>query len=217
MAEAHGTCVVCGKATHRPEGRRGPLPSTCSKTCSNRRRYLKLIAQETPEQREKRKARVAKAVRTFTARAKAQGRPLHVKHDYAIGSCTVCGKVVPAKRLQSGHVGKPGRYCSRSCRNRVSRAKRVAIERQGDFINPYSVFIADRWTCYLCGKHTPKALRGTSHKDAPELEHVMPLSKGGTHTRSNVRCACRECNSRKASKMPSPSVTGGGRSASLGI
>jgi 5-methylcytosine-specific restriction endonuclease McrA len=36
----------------------------------------------------------------------------------------------------------------------------------------------------------------------PELEHVIPLSKGGTHTKDNVRCSCRACNLNKGANMP---------------
>lgn len=39
-------------------------------------------------------------------------------------------------------------------------------------------------------------------KAAPELDHVMPLSKGGTHSMDNVQLLCRKCNQRKGSRMP---------------
>lgn len=43
---------------------------------------------------------------------------------------------------------------------------------------------------------------GSTESNAPELEHVIPLSKGGTHTRANVRCSCRACNLNKGAKLP---------------
>ena len=36
--------------------------------------------------------------------------------------------------------------------------------------------------------------RGSYDDDAPELEHVVALSKGGEHSYRNCRCACRACN-----------------------
>lgn len=33
-----------------------------------------------------------------------------------------------------------------------------------------------------------------------ELDHVVPLSKGGRHTKSNVQPLCRSCNARKGAK-----------------
>ena len=59
------------------------------------------------------------------------------------------------------------------------------------------VFERDGWTCYLCGKPTPKEKMGTREHDAPEQEHVIPLSHGGSHCYANVRCACHACNKAK--------------------
>ena len=48
-------------------------------------------------------------------------------------------------------------------------------------------------SCYICGIETdPGASPYTANK--AELEHVIPLSKGGSHTRDNLRCACFRCN-----------------------
>jgi endogenous inhibitor of DNA gyrase (YacG/DUF329 family) len=41
---------------------------------------------------------------------------------------------------------------------------------------------------------TPKSLRGTFVDNAPELDHIIPLSLGGTHTKSNTQLLCRKCN-----------------------
>lgn len=41
---------------------------------------------------------------------------------------------------------------------------------------------------------------GTCHDKAPELEHIIPLSRGGLHTFSNVACSCRKCNHAKGDK-----------------
>jgi len=36
--------------------------------------------------------------------------------------------------------------------------------------------------------------------DAPELDHIVPIAAGGSHTYSNVACACKKCNIKKSSK-----------------
>lgn len=51
----------------------------------------------------------------------------------------------------------------------------------------------DNQTCHLC-------LRWVSVHDA-SLDHVVPLSKGGQHTKDNVRLAHRVCNSRKGDRL----------------
>ncbi|MCK4792038.1 MAG: HNH endonuclease [Desulfobacteraceae bacterium] len=49
--------------------------------------------------------------------------------------------------------------------------------------------------CYLCGKPIPKGHR--------HVDHIIPLSKGGKHTASNLAIACESCNLSKYNKMPS--------------
>lgn len=51
----------------------------------------------------------------------------------------------------------------------------------------------DGQACYLCGKEI------SIH--AITLDHIVPLSRGGTHTPLNVRVACQPCNSRKGKKL----------------
>jgi len=60
---------------------------------------------------------------------------------------------------------------------------------------PYSrkeIIERDRRTCYLCGKF----VRGLIH-----LDHIIPLSRGGSDTSDNVRVTCPKCNLRKGSKV----------------
>jgi|SRR5690625_2667628 len=89
---------------------------------------------------------------------------------------------------------------SRRKHKRIYRAKRRAIERgaQADRIDPIKVFERDKWRCHLCGCRTPKRLRGSYEPNAPELDHIIPLAAGGSHTWGNVACSCRECNIAKS-------------------
>lgn len=96
-------------------------------------------------------------------------------------------------------------FCSQECRNRhhcrvakATRRARICGAGKIDSIDPIKVFRRDGWKCYLCGAKTPRRLRGGVDDRAPELEHVVPISRGGTHTYSNVRCACRKCNQEKS-------------------
>jgi 5-methylcytosine-specific restriction endonuclease McrA len=63
------------------------------------------------------------------------------------------------------------------------------------------VFKRDNWCCWLCGGHAPPELRGTTNDLAPEIDHVIPLSRGGGHTYSNVACAHRKCNAAKGAAI----------------
>jgi len=48
--------------------------------------------------------------------------------------------------------------------------------------------------CYLCHRHIPIGGR--------HVDHILPLSKGGAHTASNLAVACASCNLSKSAKLP---------------
>ncbi|MBU4260150.1 MAG: HNH endonuclease [Proteobacteria bacterium] len=48
--------------------------------------------------------------------------------------------------------------------------------------------------CYYCGKQTPpKELT---------MDHIVPISRGGRSTKSNVVTSCKECNNKKKHLLP---------------
>jgi 5-methylcytosine-specific restriction endonuclease McrA len=114
--------------------------------------------------------------------------------------------------LQCGLEFKPSKevrrtiFCSDKCQRQYhGRHRRLALRAGGESqaVDRLKVFERDGWRCYLCRQPTPRHLRGTYDARAPELEHVVPLSRGGAHAVSNVACACRECNSRKRNRLVS--------------
>jgi 5-methylcytosine-specific restriction endonuclease McrA len=54
------------------------------------------------------------------------------------------------------------------------------------------VFIRDRYRCQYCNRQMKKLT----------LDHVMPRSRGGSHSWTNIVSACGECNHRKAGRTP---------------
>ena len=69
-------------------------------------------------------------------------------------------------------------------------------------VDPIKVFERDKWKCQICGVKTPRKLRGTINDRAPELDHIMPLSRGGAHSYMNTQCLCRKCNAAKSDTPP---------------
>lgn len=120
--------------------------------------------------------------------------------------CKACGK-----GYMTSFKPEHRNYCSVGCRdvaNQInkamnksysSRARKYGV-RYGP-ISVVKVFNRDKWTCQICGIKTPKANRGTIKDNAPELDHIIPLSKGGSHTVGNVQCACRKCNNSKRDRL----------------
>jgi 5-methylcytosine-specific restriction endonuclease McrA len=65
-------------------------------------------------------------------------------------------------------------------------ARRVAFTR-------FNVFLRDRFTCQYCG--------GVFPSSALTFEHVVPRSRGGLTTWSNIVTACEPCNTRKGNAV----------------
>jgi 5-methylcytosine-specific restriction endonuclease McrA len=84
----------------------------------------------------------------------------------------------------------------RACTTDRQRAKLYGCAYQT--ISKVSVFERDGWACYLCGDPTPRELKGTRNPKAPEIDHVVPMVRGGSHTYENVRCVCKSCNRAKS-------------------
>jgi 5-methylcytosine-specific restriction endonuclease McrA len=87
------------------------------------------------------------------------------------------------------------RYKARPGSSHRRRARRFGVAFAN--INKWTVFARDGWTCQMCGTHTPRAKSGTYDNDAPVLDHILPISRGGPHTYENVQCLCKGCNSVK--------------------
>ena len=60
------------------------------------------------------------------------------------------------------------------------------------------LFARDHYSCQYCGR-TASALRP---REALTRDHVVPLSRGGLNSWTNVVTACSSCNTRKANHLP---------------
>jgi 5-methylcytosine-specific restriction endonuclease McrA len=58
------------------------------------------------------------------------------------------------------------------------------------------IFERDGYICQLCGRKT-RPDWNHNHPLYPNLDHIIPLSLGGPHTKQNVQCLCRHCNMKK--------------------
>lgn len=56
------------------------------------------------------------------------------------------------------------------------------------------LIIAQKRKCWWC----LKIVRGT-----PEMDHRIPLARGGTNSRANIVLSCKPCNRSKGARMPS--------------
>lgn len=120
-----------------------------------------------------------------------------------VRECAECGKT-----FKPEYGDKRSVFCSKVCAKKSSNRKKESCHRGRakkyqvayESVDPIKVFERDGWMCQICGTHTPRKHRGTTRKNAPELDHRIPMSKGGGHLYENTQCACRQCNGSKGNK-----------------
>lgn len=139
--------------------------------------------------------------------------------DVVPRNCKFCGfEFVPGQQeeIASGamEAGRGGAWwwrtaCSSLCAGmsaddaaKARRRKAIASTSDGE-INRFAVFQRDGYRCYLCGRQTAES----PSDRRPQLDHVVPLCRGGTHTMDNVRCACQRCNLTKGHRTLSGVAT----------
>jgi hypothetical protein len=138
-------------------------------------------------------------------------KPRSGKPGGALSACPDCGDRFDPR--PSGR-GIPRRRC-RPCQSAFARenqknlAMRLRAIKAGaarvELVIRMDVFLRDDWICHLCGDTVPEKSRGyhgtyrggRSDRQAPVVDHVIPLSMGGDHTFENCKTAHRGCNSRK--------------------
>ena len=63
----------------------------------------------------------------------------------------------------------------------------------------FAVFDRDGFTCCYCGRQPPSVQL--------EIDHIIPVSNGGTNDQENLRTACVDCNRGKSNKSLGQIVT----------
>ena len=104
--------------------------------------------------------------------------------------CKACEKIWN-KQYFSTKAGKDA--------DKRSTYKRRALKKHLRFevFNPSEIFERDRYICQLCGKKTRPNVKNKFHPLYPNLDHIVPLSLGGEHTKQNTQCLCLKCNMTK--------------------
>lgn len=121
--------------------------------------------------------------------------------------CTRCAK--HRNKFNSDKYHKDQMELSTSYRRKQTalaarnRHKRRTLEANGDLIDLYELAERDQWQCKLCSMpidKNNKHSKGSLHLMGPSLDHIVPVSKGGSHRWSNVQLAHFMCNSLRGNK-----------------
>lgn len=200
-----GTCRGCGVSVTRTPGARQRI--WCSESCrvSAWRRSLppdRLALVKADARRAARGRRVPKVhpprlcvecAEPFTPR----------RNDQTICSTRCRNRRVRRAQVASGvWQRRRAAYLKRHPEQLASAKRRRALKRgaTAERFADAEIFERDGWRCGLCGRLVDKALK---YPDlfSPSLDHVLPLSKGGQHTRANVQLAHLTCNIKKRDRV----------------
>ena len=127
------------------------------------------------------------------------------KYNFNKKICPCCSKEFKAKNMKQ-------KYCSVECLRRQSRRnnryKTRCEHKHNDIVSLKRLYERDKGRCHICGK--PTNWNDYKHNDDgwfiagknyPSVDHVIPLSKGGTNTYDNCKLAHCYCNSIKGNKV----------------
>jgi len=114
--------------------------------------------------------------------------------DAMLRPCDRCGEPIGIGRTK---------YCSDACQGGIRKELRRQRERDAGPFDRDSILEEEGYVCCMCGV---TVVSGGNSMDSLEdnyatIDHVIPLSKGGTSDRGNLRCCCRRCNIGKGNKM----------------
>lgn len=126
---------------------------------------------------------------------------------HVVIKCDDCGVLVPSKTHGRKYCGACRVKRQRRHENRYKEeVRKQRLKNNGEYhedITLDKLIETDNNICYLCGGNCDK---GDSHWQSnafytgdsyPSVDHVIPISKGGTHTWDNVKLAHMICNSIK--------------------
>lgn len=112
-------------------------------------------------------------------------------------SCEFCGKGIV------GDLKAKRKFCSKRCVQSAAKQVRKMRKKVNGPIELISVdLLAEQhqWVCCGCKCVCTKS-NGNSNPYDATIDHIIPVSKGGTHTWDNVQLMCRSCNNAKSDTL----------------
>lgn len=85
-------------------------------------------------------------------------------------------------------------------RSASSRRRAITLGREAERFTHIEIFERDGWVCGICNDDIDSRLTSPAPMSA-SLDHIIPLSKDGHHTRRNVQASHLRCNLAKGARI----------------
>ena len=196
-------CKSCFKEDHRDKYKPKSGYSDEARNC------LECNKKYSPSQRRK----SIFCSRLCKDRYRGQQLKIVLLNSKKVRACIACNTIIP----KTARADK--KYCSEECSSKL-RGRSMNVERRirtSEAVLHFKrvdVYERDNWTCQLCLKSVNPNLVFPDPMCA-SLDHVIPLSRGGSHQSSNVQLAHLRCNTSRGNKVeglsPRPAIVLGNR------
>ncbi len=101
------------------------------------------------------------------------------------------GKMYSADRLKFNEKSVRAHKARSAYRARLRTLG--VLEAEADYVDPFDVYERDQWLCQICGGEIDRNSKWPKPY-APSLDHVVPVSQGGTHEIFNLQATHLACN-----------------------
>ena len=185
-------CIICGE-----------VQTITSIQLRHRKGHIRKCISCQKIETERRKRNEALDRQEATERERRHNRKIV---QLAFPMCTKCGMLVPKGHAvceECKHDRLKENYRKKDIKR---RAKLREVKRDKD-ITLRKLYERDNGICYLCGRvcewNDSEYIDGAFVVGGsyPTVEHIKPLSLGGTDTWDNIKLACHYCNSKKGNRI----------------
>lgn len=216
-------CVNCGVLVVKSPGKPGPISKYCSQRCKSAWHAAHGKGRARIESSRERRASAALSVPDRECKRCGETTPRNKKTLLPREFCSkACADYYTSRKRAESQPPcivdgcdrpRQGRdmcssHYSRWWNDRNPRRKQLLRQDYGDRLESRvvdeipreEVFARDNWTCHLCGGAIPHDAKWPDVLSG-QVDHIVPLAKGGDHSWSNVAAAHFGCNAGKRDRL----------------
>ncbi len=124
----------------------------------------------------------------------SEAAALTMKNKIEKKKCIWCGD-----EFKNDWAHRYKKYCSKKCSD-AAWSRKYRARKKNAFVEevPFDyIFKRDNGICQICGKKVLKKYK-FPHTKSPSIDHIIPLSKNGKHSKKNCQLTHWGCNNKKS-------------------